>query len=114
MPKLKYELIADDLRERITTGEFEPGSRLPSSRDLCEQWNVSRATAIKAMDVLRADGVVEAHQGSGFTVTKTPLARPAGHRHAGASRNAGRPFQRLGTPVMQTPPAHVAEALNLT
>lgn len=46
MTKLKYEQIADNLRERISAGEFGPGDRLPSSRDLCEQWDVSRATAM--------------------------------------------------------------------
>lgn len=113
MTKLKYEQIADDLRGRISAGEFGPGDRLPSSRDLCEQWNVSRATAIKAMEVLRADGVVDARQGSGFIITETPLARPAGRRHAGANRITGRPFRRLGTPVMESPPPHVADALGL-
>lgn len=113
MVMLKYEQIADNLRARITAGEFEPGDRLPSSRDLCQQWNVSRATAIKAMEVLRLDGVVDARQGSGFVVTEIPLARPAGSRHAGTSRITGRPFRRLGTPLMRTPPAHVADSLSL-
>ncbi|MDT3398872.1 GntR family transcriptional regulator [Streptomyces sp. B1866] len=114
MPKLKYEQIVDSLRQRITDGEFPPGSTLPSGRDLCEQWGVSRATVIKAMDVLRNDGVVVARQGSGFSVTETPIARPAGRRGAGTARVSGaRPFRRLGTPTMEEPPAHIAEALNL-
>ncbi|MFI6288931.1 GntR family transcriptional regulator [Streptomyces sp. NPDC051018] len=114
MPPLKYELIAEDLRRRISEGEFAPGEILPSSRDLCEQWGVSRSTAIKAMDVLRTDGLVSPHQGRGFTVVETPVARPAGRRRAGASRTTGgRPFRRLGTPEMMTPPSHVAVALAL-
>ncbi|MFC0600314.1 GntR family transcriptional regulator [Streptomyces palmae] len=114
MPQLKYEVIAEDLRRRIADGEFDPGEMLPSSRDLCEQWGVSRATTIKAMDILRADGLVIPHQGRGFTVVETPVARPAGGRRAGTSRTAGgRPFRRLGQPEMLTPPSHVAEALNL-
>ncbi|GAA3378211.1 GntR family transcriptional regulator [Streptomyces sannanensis] len=114
MPTLKYEQIADSLRRRIADGEFGPGELLPSSRDLCEQWSVSRATAIKAMEILRADGLVIPHQGRGFTVIETPLARPAGARHADADRiTGGRPFRRLGTPEMLTPPSHVADALVL-
>jgi DNA-binding GntR family transcriptional regulator len=113
MTKLKYEQIADNLRERISAGEFAPRDRLPSSRELCEQWDVSRATAIKAMEVLRADGVVEARQGSGFTVIENPLARPAGNRHAGTARVSGRPYRRLDVPTMRKPPALVAEALSL-
>ncbi|MEV4504720.1 GntR family transcriptional regulator [Streptomyces klenkii] len=114
MPMLKYEQIADSLRRRITEGEFAPGDLLPSGRDLCEQWGVSRATVNKALDVLRADGVIVARQGLGFRVTDTPLARPAGGRRGGAARVvSGRPFRRLGPPVTEPPPAHVAEALEL-
>lgn len=78
MAVLKYEEIAESLRARIAAGEFDPGETIPSGRDLAEQWDVSRATAIKAVDVLRNDGVVVAKQGTGFVVTETPVARPAG------------------------------------
>jgi DNA-binding GntR family transcriptional regulator len=111
---LKYEEIAESLRSRIAAGEFGPGETLPSGRDLAEQWSVSRATVIKAMDVLRSDGVVEARQGTGFVVTETPIARPAGGRHAGSARvTSGMPFLRVGAPDWATPPAHVAEALRI-
>ncbi|MEW2453000.1 GntR family transcriptional regulator [Streptomyces albus] len=113
MPQLKYEQIADHLRARITEGEFGPGDLLPSGRDLCEQWGVSRATVIKAMDVLRNDGVVVARQGSGFTVVETPVARPAGRRGVGPRVSGGRPFKRLGTPVEEPPPVRVRDALQL-
>lgn len=114
MALLKYEEITEHLRSRIAAGEFEPGDILPSGRDLAEQWSVSRATVIKAMDVLRNDGVVEARQGTGFVVTETPVARPAGARHAGSARvTGGMPFLRVGVPDWATPPAHVAAALRL-
>ncbi|GAB2900095.1 GntR family transcriptional regulator [Streptomyces mayteni] len=113
MAKLKYEQIADHLRERITNGEFRPGDLLPSGRDLCEQWGVSRATVIKAMDVLRADGAVVARQGSGFTVVDTPVARPAGRRGSGARVVGAHPFRRLGTPTRERPPQRIADALQL-
>lgn len=114
MPILKYEHIAESLRRRIADGEFGPGDLLPSSRDLCEQWAVSRATAIKAMEVLRADGLVVPHQGRGFVVAQAPLARPAGGRGAGTSRLQGAaPYRRLGVPEMLVPPSHIADALGL-
>ncbi|MBW1597019.1 GntR family transcriptional regulator [Streptomyces sp. JJ38] len=114
MALLKYEEIAEHLRSRIAAGEFGPGELLPSGRDLAERWSVSRATAIKAMDVLRADGVVEARQGTGFVVTETPVARPAGGRQAGTTRvTGGMPFLRVGTPEWTTPPKHVAETLRM-
>ncbi|WP_331723551.1 MULTISPECIES: GntR family transcriptional regulator [unclassified Streptomyces] len=114
MVALKYELIADSLRQRIADGEFTPDDLLPSQRDLSMQWNVSRATVIKAYDVLIQDGLVVARQGQGFRVTTTPLARPAGGRKAGTARTAGgRAFQIVGTPARYVPPGHVAAALGL-
>ncbi|MFJ6298531.1 GntR family transcriptional regulator [Streptomyces griseoviridis] len=114
MPHLKYEMIAEHLRARIAAGEFGPGDLLPSGRDLAEQWAVSRAIVVKAFDVLRADGLVIARQGAGFTVAETPVARPAGGRHAGSSRvTGGAPYRRLGVPDRVGPPPHVAEALDL-
>lgn len=114
MTTLKYEQIADSLRQRIADGEFPPGAVLPSGRDLCEQWGVSRATAIKAYEILRSDGLLIAKQGRGFRVTETPLARPAGNRRSGRSRVVGgRPFRRMGTPTMEQPPDHIASRLNL-
>lgn len=114
MPTLKYEQIADSLRRRITEGEFRPGDLLPSGRDLCEQWGVSRATVNKALDVLRGDGVVVSRQGLGFRVTDVPLARPAGERRADATRvTGGRPFRRLGTPARETPPDRIRDVLGL-
>ncbi|MFD3516125.1 GntR family transcriptional regulator [Streptomyces sp. NPDC058657] len=113
MAILKYEQIAEALRARIADGEFEAGALLPSGRDLADQWSVSRATVIKAMDVLRNDGLVVARAGSGFTVAETPVARPAGNRRSSSRITGGLPFRRLGKPDWQVPPARVAEALGL-
>jgi GntR family transcriptional regulator len=113
MATLKYERIAEALRARIADGEFEPGALLPSGRDLADQWSVSRATVVKAMDVLRNDGLVVARAGSGFTVTETPVARPAGNRRSSSRIAGGLPFRRLGKPDWQVPPGPVADALGL-
>ncbi|WP_399139972.1 GntR family transcriptional regulator [Streptomyces sp. NBUA17] len=114
MAVLKYEEIAESLRTRIAAGEYAPGEVIPSGRDLAEQWGVSRATAIKAVDVLRNDGVVVAKQGTGFVVTETPVARPAGARRAGSARIlGGMPFLRIGAPDWSEPSGRVAAALGL-
>ncbi|MEV7403311.1 GntR family transcriptional regulator [Streptomyces sp. NPDC091267] len=115
MAVLKYEEIAESLRARIAGGEFDPGETIPSGRELAEQWDVSRATAIKAVDVLRNDGVVVARQGTGFVVTETPIARPAGTRRAGSARIlGGMPFIRVGAPDWAEPPTRVAVALGIS
>lgn len=114
MAVLKYEQIADSLRARIADGEFGADDLLPSQRDLCAQWGVSRATVIKAYDTLMADGLVAARQGQGFRVTQLPLARPAGGRKAGTARTeGGRAFDILGVPTRAVPPERIAVALGL-
>ncbi|MFG2525997.1 GntR family transcriptional regulator [Streptomyces sp. NPDC048527] len=114
MTILKYELIADSLRQRIADGEFEPDDLLPSQRDLSAQWDVSRATVIKAYDLLVSDGLVVARQGQGFRIAPTPVARPAGDRRAGSTRTAGgRAYQIVGVPTRAVPPARIAAALGL-
>lgn len=114
MALLKYEEIAESLRARIDAGEFPPGKTVPSGRELAEQWLVSRATAIRAVEVLRNDGIVVAKQGVGFVVTETPIARPAGARRAGSARvSGGMPFVRVGAPDWLEPPARIAASLRM-
>ncbi|MGC5343155.1 GntR family transcriptional regulator [Streptomyces sp. DT171] len=79
----KYDRIAGDLRGRIVRGELEPGAALPSERELTERWSVARATVVRALDVLRQEGLIETKQGTGSVVReRTPLARTAGERYA--------------------------------
>lgn len=79
----KYDVIATDLRGRIVRGELEPGASIPSERELTEKWAVSRATVVRALDLLRQEGLIDTRQGSGSTVReRTPLARTAGERYA--------------------------------
>ncbi|MEB8338038.1 GntR family transcriptional regulator [Streptomyces endophyticus] len=115
MAVLKYELIADSLRQRIADGEFGSDDLLPSQRDLCAQWDVSRATVIKAYDLLVNDGLVVARQGQGFRPSPIPVARPAGGREEGTARTAGgRAYRIVGTPTREVPSARVAAALGLS
>lgn len=81
----KYEQIAADLRGRIVRGDLNPGDPIPSERDLTDRWSVSRATVVKALEVLRHEGLIDTRQGTGSTVReRTPLARTAGERYRAA------------------------------
>lgn len=68
MPKYLYESVADDLRERILTGEFPPGSKLPSRTQLCQMYGVSTIVADKAMWLLKQEGLTESLAGVGVFV----------------------------------------------
>jgi DNA-binding GntR family transcriptional regulator len=43
-----YQQIADEIKRRISCGEFPPGSLLPSEQKLAEQLEVNRSTVILA------------------------------------------------------------------
>lgn len=68
MPKYRYEEVADDLRARITAGEFPPGSKLPSRAELCAHYNVSQIVADRAMFLLKTEGLTESLPGVGVYV----------------------------------------------
>jgi GntR family transcriptional regulator len=111
---LKFEDLAERLRKAIADDEYPLGSALPSSRELAAKWEVSRETAVRALELLKADALVESRQGARHTVIATPLARPAGSRAASSTRTDGAlPFTRLGMPRLTTPPQAVASALRL-
>lgn len=64
----KYERIAGDLRTRIRSGFYAPGSKLPSKTGLKVEYGVSDGPVNKALDVLRDEGLIETRQGSGTFV----------------------------------------------
>ncbi|MGW2513630.1 GntR family transcriptional regulator [Streptomyces scopuliridis] len=114
----KYDQIAADLRGKIVRGDLGPGQTLPSERELTDRWNVSRATVVKALDVLRHEGLVETRQGTGSTVKeRMPLARTAGERYAtavatGNIYTAGEYAEILAAELVPSP-EHVATGLGI-
>jgi len=64
-----YEQVVQQILERIHAGEFAPGERLPTERELGELFGVSRGVIREAIKVLGAMGLVESRQGSGTYVS---------------------------------------------
>jgi GntR family transcriptional regulator len=62
--------IAAWLRKRITEGEYLPGQRLPTERELQQTLGVAATTARRAMRILAADGLVVTTPGRGTHVAK--------------------------------------------
>lgn len=57
--------IVDQIKEQIFEGRFAPGDRLPSEKELIEQFGVSRTTVREAMHVLESQGLVDIKVGAG-------------------------------------------------
>lgn len=67
-----YRQVAAILRERIEAGTYQPGKRLPSVRDLVQEFGIAQLTARKALKVLVDDGTAEMSPGMGTYVRQQP------------------------------------------
>ncbi|WP_433051154.1 GntR family transcriptional regulator [Dactylosporangium sp. CS-033363] len=67
-----YRQLATVLRDRIRNGELPPGRRMPSEKDLHDEFGLARETVRRAMAVLRSEGLIEIRPGHGTFVVDTP------------------------------------------
>lgn len=66
--------VASLLSERIRSGEYAPGARIPTESRLCDEFGVSRTVVREAIASLRADGLLRSRQGIGVFVSERPRA----------------------------------------
>ncbi|WP_341706045.1 PLP-dependent aminotransferase family protein [Halopseudomonas sp.] len=85
----RYELVAVTLRQRLESGLYQPGDRLPSIRDPCAEFAVSVSTVQTAYAELEAAGLVAARPKSGYFA----LARARPGTLPAPSRPAQRPLE---------------------
>jgi DNA-binding FadR family transcriptional regulator len=71
-----FEQAVGQIRERIVSGAWAVGEKLPTEQDLGRQLDVSRSSVREALRVLEAEGMVEVKRGLGTFVTAQPAARP--------------------------------------
>ena len=63
-----FEQVAVQIERRILQGELRSGDRLPTERDLAEQFHVSRTAVREAMKILAQKGLVDMRPGRGTIV----------------------------------------------
>jgi GntR family transcriptional regulator len=63
-----YRMIADDIKRQIDAGILKKGDRLPSTRQLMEQYEVSETVIRYVMIELKAQGLVVGQPGRGVYV----------------------------------------------
>jgi GntR family transcriptional regulator, hexuronate regulon transcriptional repressor len=80
-----YQQVASTIMAAIMAGNYKPGERLPSERDLAVAFKVSRPTIREAMIALEIRGLAESRHGSGIYVSDKPAAQvPAADLDIGA------------------------------
>src|SRR5512142_629453 len=65
-----YQALYVHMRAAILSGELKGGMKLPSTRALAEELNVSRNTVLNAYRQLLAEGYLESNEGSGTFVAR--------------------------------------------
>src|SRR4051812_37418325 len=63
-----YLRIVADIRGQIRSGRLRPGDRVPSTRQITQEWGVAMATATKVITTLRELGLVDTRPGAGTVV----------------------------------------------
>ncbi|MFF3488748.1 GntR family transcriptional regulator [Streptomyces sp. NPDC002701] len=66
-----YQRIVQDVRDKIRSGRWTAGTKLPSTRELADEYGVAPGTVQRALTELRTAGLVYSHQGRGSFVTET-------------------------------------------
>lgn len=63
-----YSQVKEFVREKIDVGVWPPGTLIPSERDFCEQFGISRMTVRQALGELVSEGLVVREKGKGTFV----------------------------------------------
>jgi GntR family transcriptional regulator len=71
-PALLHDQVAAQIRRAIAEGEAKPGERLPPARHLAAVMHVNTNTVLRALRLLRDEGLLELRPGHGIRVSGTP------------------------------------------
>jgi len=71
-PTLLHDQVAAQIRRAIADGEAHAGERLPPARDFAAVMGVNTNTVLRAMRLLRDEGLLEFRRGHGIHVAGTP------------------------------------------
>ena len=110
----KYAQVIAELQRRIESGEYPPGSLIPSEHQLSAEFGTARPTVVRALRVLRQEGWIETQQGKGSFVRGRPaLAEVAVARRGQGEldRDEAREGGELVSVGLAVPPPRIAALL---
>jgi DNA-binding transcriptional regulator YhcF (GntR family) len=67
-----HDQVAAEIRRAIAEGEAAPGERLPLAKDIAAVLGVNKNTVLRAMHILRDEGLLDFQRGRGITVAGSP------------------------------------------
>jgi GntR family transcriptional regulator len=67
-----HDQVAAEIRRAIADGEAGPGERLPLAKDMAAVLGVNKNTVLRALHILRDEGLLDFQRGRGITVAGTP------------------------------------------
>ena len=67
-----HDQVAAEIRRAIADGEAGPGERLPLAKDMAAILGVNKNTVLRALRILRDEGLLDFQRGRGITVAGTP------------------------------------------
>lgn len=104
----KYAQVIAELQRRIESGEYPPGSLMPSEHQLSAEFAIARPTVVRALRVLRQEGWIETQQGKGSFVRGRPALAdiaPVRRGQAELDRDEARePGDLLSAGAAEAPP----------
>ena len=112
----KYAQVIAAIQRRIESGEYPPGSLLPSEHQLSDEFGIARPTVVRALRVLRQEGWIDTQQGKGSFVRGRPaLAGMAAGRRGQdeLDRDESRDSGELVSTGMAAAPARIAALLDV-
>lgn len=71
-PLALHDQVAAEIRRAIADGEAGPGERLPLAKDMAAVLGVNKNTVLRALRILRDEGLLDFQRGRGITVAGTP------------------------------------------
>ncbi|SDI59851.1 GntR family transcriptional regulator [Salipiger marinus] len=68
----RYIQLASLFRQRIETGEWKVGAKIPTVKELAEQCGVATMTIRQALDIIEGEGLIERYRAKGTFVVERP------------------------------------------
>jgi DNA-binding GntR family transcriptional regulator len=113
----KYAQVIAELQRRIESGEYPPGSLMPSEHQLSAEFAIARPTVVRALRVLRQEGWIETQQGKGSFVRGRPAlagVAPVRPGQAELDRDEAREAGELIGAGLAEAPARIATLLGVS